>query len=159
MRMWIMTIGVLAVGERTAAAQQLQPSDVLAIERAAAEYVVGKLPPGIIGFDGVWPEARGRAKARADAQIDALALALRAKKVRTDSVYNCPGDPSTCTLSVDALVRISEPYASSDGARVTVEVRRHGSGRQPVTWGADVLILTKQNGAWSVVGIARRSVS
>jgi hypothetical protein len=141
-------------------AQELQPADSVAIERAATAYVLPTLPDGVVGFDGTAFDRNGRITARAPSRIDALARALGASKVRTDSVITCPGDPSTCRMSVDAIVRVGEPYASPEGARVVVEVhRRTESARRPIYRLALELILSKKDGSWKVIGIGQRNAS
>jgi hypothetical protein len=141
-------------------AQELQPVDISAIERVAAAHVAQTLPAGDIGFDRATFSTEGRASERDDARIQALARELKARAVRASDVVVCPGNPSTCQLSVDALVRIGQPFMAPDGAHIVVEVRRRsGIKRQPVGRMTEELILSKENGTWIVLGVARRSAS
>jgi hypothetical protein len=150
---------LIASGWNVCNAQQLQPADVNAIELASAEYVARTLPHGLIAFDVRWTDRTGREFARDSGRVRAITRALNASVVRADSVYHCPGDPSTCRLLVDALVRVGVPFWTSEGAGIVVDVRRRGFGRQPVSRGTDELILRKEAGSWTVVGIARRNTS
>lgn len=163
MRTVMMVVGLLVAASRRGLSQALTPADTAEIERVAAAYVAPTLGGGVIGFDGLAfnvPHDRG-GRQRSSSQIAALLTVLNATSVRTDSVLTCGSSPSTCRLSVNALVRVGAPYSSKEGARIVVEQRRRsGSGRQPVSHGTQELMLSKESGGrWVVVGIAAVSVS
>jgi hypothetical protein len=152
-------VSLVFLATSQAVAQGIGPADAAAIERAAVEYVSKSLPKGDIGIDPDITRAKQRI-ARDSTQVQALTRALGARVVHADSVFTCGKDPSTCKLDVAALVRVGEPVATEDGARVWVEVRRHsGFARQPVVTGLKELVLTKKAGAWTVVRVAGRNVS
>jgi hypothetical protein len=154
-------IGLLMFESESGLAQALNKTDIAAIERAAADYVVSSLPKGVIGFDANAFSPDGRTRSRDAGHVDILLRSLRATKVREDSVYSCSErTPASCRLSVDALVRVGEPFPSQEGARVFVEFRRHTNiGRQPIGFLSKELILSKADGSWKVVGVGRRNAT
>lgn len=152
--------GLLLIVSSRGLTQELQSPDTMAIERQAAAHIARTLTEVDIGFDGVAFTAQGKATQRDTTRIAALARDLRARVVEANKVLSCDGNPSTCRMSVGALVRIGMPRSAPEGARIVVEVRRQsGIKRQPISRVSEELILSKQNGAWKVVGVDRRSAS
>ena len=163
MRALALVLGLLAAASN-ACAQELTADDVNAIEIAAAQYLVPQLPRyGVIGLEphafrlpGVrttWPRTPDR--------LAAIARVLGAAPMKADSVFSCTGrTPDTCRLSVDALVRVGEPFATPEGIRIYVSLRRPtNNSNSPIVRSTPLLIVEKQNGTWKIVGVARHNVT
>ena len=156
MKTQLVFCGLMLGGATSVCAQALQRADAIAVERAAVAYVLPSLPKGVIAFD----RQTGDATRRDSADIAELARLLGARSVSAESVYRCPGDPSTCRLDVDALVRIGTPKVSPEGAEVTIRWKRHtGIARMPVGYRSMDLVLSRKGASWTVVRIARTGIS
>jgi hypothetical protein len=160
MKYLMLAAGLLIAGAHTVRGQTMDSAAVIAIEHAAATYAAKSLPSGRIALDPTTSLSRQAGVPRPAARTAVLAAVLGARVVRADSVLSCAATPGSCRLSVDALVQIGEPFASTDGVHIIVQVRRpSGIPRQPVSRLSEELRLQKLNGTWCVVSVAERNAS
>ncbi len=142
----IMAFGSVAAGP--AAAQE--PRAETAPMVAAGEWARDRLPDGALGLDPTRSDG-----GVGDAVAGAVARAIGARLLKLEDARLCRDvmDPSTCTLSVDALLAISPPVLHGDQGMVRVYAWYRGSSAgKPVeeaTW--DVRV-RRSGGAWSAVG-------
>jgi hypothetical protein len=150
-------IAVLTLGLSALRATAQESTDVMQVERAAAEYAAFHFLNGeTIALDTSAATMGSLGPSRAARQVAALANALRASRVGPGSqFFHCAdSSPKGCRLSgADVLVKIGKPEISADTAFIMLTTwSPSGLSRVPVSRRERRLRATKQSGVWIVTG-------
>ncbi len=116
---------------------------------AAGQWARGKLPSGSLALDPHRSDG-----GVGDAVSQAVARGLGAKLATLEDARMCSDlmDPSTCRLSVDALLAISPPAVHGDQASVRVYAWYRGSSpREPVAKATWDVTLRRSGQAWTAI--------
>ena len=142
---------VLAATSTRLSAQNANEVELTKIDAAVARYLRRDLPAKAafetrIKVNNQWVESRSTAR------LSALATLLHAAPVHHDTIFVCPGDPSTCTLRhVGALLSLSDPTVLGNSATIRVSrLDLSGYKRIPVSRRDFELHLNRNASGWHV---------
>jgi hypothetical protein len=106
-----------------------------------------------VGLDVTVLPLEGQDRRENRARAEAVARRANVQAANATEAIRCDNGPRSCRMDFDIFLTLSEPIVIGDSATVTLmrRVWTPSRTRQPISWTAWELTLTRAEGRWAVV--------